>query len=31
MLDIAFKELTTKKGRTAMVIIGVMTCVLLLA
>ena len=30
MLDIAFKDLKTKKGRTAMVIIGVMTCVLLI-
>jgi putative ABC transport system permease protein len=30
MLDIAFKDLTSKKGRTSMVIIGVMTCVLLI-
>ncbi len=30
MLDIAFKDLKTKKGRTAMVIVGVMTCVLLI-
>jgi putative ABC transport system permease protein len=30
MLDIAFKDLTSKKGRTGMVIVGVMTCVLLI-
>ena len=30
MLDIAFKDLTSKKSRTSMVIIGVMTCVLLI-
>ena len=30
MLDIAFKDLTSKKGRTSMVIVGVMTCVLLI-
>lgn len=30
MLDIAFKDLTSKKSRTVMVIIGVMTCVLLI-
>jgi len=30
MLDIAFKDLKSKKSRTAMVIIGIMTCVLLI-
>ncbi len=30
MLDIAFKDLTSKKSRTIMVIVGVMTCVLLI-
>ena len=30
MLDIAFKDLTSKKSRTVMVIVGVMTCVLLI-